>query len=544
LSAGIDLDRAQRLRWYATLKDRDPLAYWHHQSEESRVATRFLGQAEVFARWPNWTGKTNWAASAVVSMLQGRDVLDGIPLPKVPKPSAAVLVLDYEQHKFSVQPTYLEVLGDWPHVAKYKGDNILSTLRVKPIRGGDDPMGWPLVSFLSQENRNTGVGARVPIVHADEPPVERIWRELRKSKRAGDVSAVRIITGTPLYRSQQWLEEDFKGCQGQPFGRRVDVHMSDVRHCALVTPARYQELLDEYRGDPFIKARLTANYVIVDESWPWLGLEDTLAEMLAACREPARVLKVPIKREVDSETGRTITTETVEVELWGEPVLGRKYYLPIDPSEGIDDGRHDPGAIHCRRVANGDLEARHNSYIGAYGLGSLGAILGLQYNLGTVDPETTGGYGGPCLSALSAAGYTNVAHAKRELSPGQWETVLGFKTSAETRPAMFEAIRQWMLSWRAGHRYANCPSAAVLRSIGDMALDDKGKPVKAPGYHIEDAILWGQGLKRLCQPKSGHPPLRQGYEPPQRIRTIADLTKMGETRESPRAAVRMRRLGR
>lgn len=485
--------------WSATARERDPIAYWHHASEESREATRLLSVAEVYCRWPNWTGKTDWAAHAVVAMCQGRTELDGEPLPRVKKPGAAVLSLDYEQQQFSVQPAYLRAVGNWPHHVTRKGDDILSTLRVRPIGGSLDYHTWPVIRFISQENRKAGTGARVPIVHADEPPNERIWREFRKSKTRGGES-IRIITATPLVRSQWWwLKVDFEGCAGVPNHRRVEIHMPDCRRSSIVTTERYSELLDEYRGDPLIEARLTAAYVDVENASPWADLLDVLDEMMDLCREPV-IETWKITRELDGEHGRSKVIETVEVEVWQHPIPGRACYVPIDGSEGINDGRHDPGALHVRDRQSGDLLARYNGYIGSYGLGVLAAGLARQYGGALVDPETQGGYGGPILTALSDCGYGNINKQRKPEQFGKREVSLGFKTTDLTRPEMFSAITEWLKAWRAGHRYAKCPSRVLLQSLKDLILDDRGRPVAAPGLHDEDAILWGQGCRVLCRP--------------------------------------------
>lgn len=453
-------------------------------------------------------------------MLQGRPSLDGEPLPRVEDPSAAVLVLDYNQQKFSVQPAYLDAVGEWPHRATYKGDGILSTLRVKPIGGGDDPAGWPMATFISQENPRAGTGARVPIVHADEPPVEGIWREFRKSKRRGGRS-IRLITATPLVRRQWlWLRDDYRGCGGRPFRGRIEIHMADVRRAAgIVDAARYQELLDEYHGDPLIAARLTAEYVDVENCSPWGDLLGVLDEMEAACREP-HMESWAITREVDGDNGRDKVPHKVKVEVWEKAAQGERYYVPIDPSLGVDDKHHDPGGLHVRRVSDGSLVARYNGYCGAYGLGVLAAALARSYNDAVVDPETTGGWGGPVLTALSDCGYGNVAKQRKQVRPGEWETQLGFKTTDQTRPAMFSATQEWLRDWTRGIRECRCPSRGVIQSLRDLILDERNRPVAGPGLHDEDAILWGHGCKLLLRRKPVAPPV---VEPERRVTTLAKL---------------------
>jgi hypothetical protein len=188
--------------------------------------------------------------------------------------------------------------------------------------------------------------------------------------------------------------------------------------------------------------------------------------------------------------------ERVQVEVFHRLRPGRGYYVPVDPSTGIDDGKHDPGGLHVVEVGTGDLMARYNGYIGSYGLGVLAAGLARQYGDAGVDPEVTGGWGEGVLRGLSDSHYGNVCHEQKALTPGAWRTDLGFKTTWESRSGMIAAIQSWLAAWRVGIKYGNCPSRPVLQCLLDTILDDAGKAVAAPGFNDEDLILRGQGLRK------------------------------------------------
>jgi hypothetical protein len=519
------------------MKERDPLSYWHHSSAETRRCSELAGQGyEVALRKPNVSGGTEWGAAYVLSCIQGRQLLDGVPIPRLDtrRPDGVVCSLDYKQQVLSVQSAYTRLLGDWPHKVTERSGEIIRTMRVMQVGGGDDARGWPALHFLSQENPRAGVGVRGDVFHFDEPPKESVLREMRKAPHPGR-NSVFIITYTPLVRSQwEAIERDYQGCMDVPYKGRVMVWLNDLRKCSHLSPADIQRLEDAYRGDPLAHARLTGEPIDVSGQSPWGALYSVLDEMAAEWGEEPRLVPWQITRETDGEQGRAKAVEQVTLEVWRQHE-GKRAYVDIDPSLGIDAPNYDPGGLHLSGWDSGDLWLRYNGYVGAYGLGSLAAGIGRQYGMALADPETTGGYGGPCLTALGDAGYGNVAKQQRETRPGTWETQLGFQTTTETRPAMIEAIREWMKAYRAGHKYARCPSRAVLQSLKDLILDNKGKPVAAPGLHDEDVILWGQKLRKL-RPGRYHVPLPLSPA----VRPATFILNLGPTVPRRPAPVRMK----
>lgn len=440
-------------------------------------------------------GKTTWGASVVVAMLQCKASLDGVPLPrfKARQIMAVCLVLDYEQQKLSVQPAYLRALGDWPHVVgwKSKGGNIIGTIRVKQVGGSDDPDTWSILTFLSQENPRVLKGARLHVIHADEPPKEEVWQEAQARKIRGDL-LVMLITATPLIRRQwYWIERDFPRQEGSIGKGKVLFRLSLYDNKSL-TAEEIREQEERYENDPLRDARLFGRFVDASGACPFD--QEAMGLVERDCTDPIEVVRWQIRREVDRDSGRVKIFDTADVQVWGRPESDESYYAPIDPSRGIDDPRHDPGGIlwSARRVPR--LVARYSGYLGAYGLGSLAAGVGLQYNRALTDPETSGGWGETTLSALGDAKYPNVNRQRIE-KDGKYQTALGFVTNTTTRPQMIAAIQDWLAAYKAGIKLYRMPSRHVLTCLRDVILDDKGKPVAAPGFHDEDMILLGQTLR-------------------------------------------------
>jgi hypothetical protein len=535
----MDLALAQRIRYGLLLREKDPLAYWHYANDTYRKAVSSLADGlEVFVRAGNKAGKTEMGSAAVVAMLQGRDNLDGVPLPTLPpKAIGAVLVLDHQQQVMSVQPAYLRQLGSWPHEVGWKSrsNNIIGTIRIKPIRGSDDSRKWSILHFISQENPNATVGARLHVAHADEPPKEHIWNEVRARGHAGQ-PFIRLITATPLVRRQwAYLKKQFpEEHTGEAFRGRIELRVS-VYDNAFLSPADKAELEDLYSDDPLREARLHGDYIDASGKCPFDP--STLAFLLQKC-QPFRIKTFRVLRESDTAEGRTHRDEQIEVEVIEDRDPEETYYIPLDASAGIDDDRHDPCCLHVwSRGVRGlpRLVARYNGYIGAYGLGALAAELAKHYNHALVDPETSGGWGAPALSALANFGYGNVAKAKRELRPGEWAVELGFKTTEATRPAMISSLQEWIRSERDRSPIASIRHGEVIRCLQDIVLNEKGKPIAAPGLHDEDMILAGQALRRLAVRRQIVAEVRTAkawvYVP--REKTLSDFTGKKRAESAP-----------
>lgn len=326
-----------------------------------------------------------------------------------------------------------------------------------------------------------------------------ILQELRKAGHAGRRSII-LIGMTPTIRSQ-WapVKEDY-GDGPRSTLRRVDQDRAECRWSLgevapwVLSEPEKAKLRRQYERDPLANAREHGDYMDASGSCPF-DLP-TLELLMEETREPKRIVRWRVQREIDTETGRARTLVEVPVQVWRDPEPRVHYYIPEDPSTGVRYGRNDPAGLLVTRAGSGDLDARYNGYDGAYALGVLGSGLARQYNSAVCDPETQGGWGESTLRGHADAGYGNIAHERYEVEPGKWATRLGFRTTDTTRSAMIGAIQEWVDARRAGIRYAVCPSRDVIQTLMDMMLDENGKAVKAPGYHIEDAILLGQSLRR------------------------------------------------
>jgi hypothetical protein len=501
------VERSIRNRAYLARVEADPLSFWRHSSPQSERATLLLNDCdEVYARAGSKGGKTEWACAVVTRILQKQQKLDGIKLPYWRGPvTGIVLCLDYTQQKHSVQQTLLRLLGKWPYRAHWKGDGILGSIKIKPVNGTDDESTWSTLTLISQENRQSGLGARADIVWADEPPIESIWRELRKAAHAGR-RMVRIISATPTIRRQwAWLKDDY----GDPprgsvtrNGKRAEVRWAVHDNNAL-SKAEIADLLAEYRNDPFFgkdggpSGRVYGDYMTTEGGSPW-GQDGTIAllKMRDECVDP-KILRWKIGHEGDD--GAPALMRTVDVEVFENAKPNSRYWMTIDASSGVDDAKHDPYEIEIGEIGSGALVARVGGRMPGKLVGILGAGLCRQYNNTTADPEINDRWGVNVLDGFSAARYSNFARERRQLRPGEWVNEIGFHNNAQSRPEIIGSVQAWIEAWRAGHKYAKCPSRFIIDTLLDCILDEDGKIVAAPGLHDEALICWGQMLRRAVR---------------------------------------------
>lgn len=530
-----------RLKSGNALKDNDPLSFWHFSSEQSREGASLLTQGvdELLLRGPNVGGKTECQYALALAMLQKRPTLDGVPLPQWRgRVDAISLELDYPTQKLSSQQTVLRLLGRWPHHAKWKGDDILSSLLIKPLNGNDDQSTWSTLTFMSQENRRSGTGVRSDLVLANEPPDMDIWREVRKARHAGR-RGVRIIGMTPIHRRRwQRIKDEYGDCPRDTV-RRVGRYWAEARwslwHNKALGREHVEQLLIEYgrdrpeqSRDPLYDARVHGDYIDTTGLCPFDSA--TLQLMLADCIDP-EVREWNITREVNGENGLARKNVKVKVHVLNDARIGATYWLGIDPSKGIDSPTHDPGGVLVSEMGTGEDMAMYEGYIGSYGLGVLGAGLAhTQYADSVVDPESNSGWSEGVLRGLSDSSYGNIAKTQKMLQPGTWETKLGFETTDITRPAMIQAIQEWVESYRIGLPYARCRFRRIIETLLDTILDEKGKPVAAPGFHDEFLILKGQSLRKTITKR--HDPMvaraRVKAPTPRREPTLEEMLAQNE----------------
>lgn len=525
------------------LPEQSPLDYWRHAAPQLREATRLTNEVdEVAVRAPNNGGKTEWGTAFIVRAAQGRNTLDGIPIPRWDgRIDAIELARDYKQQKLSTQQTYLRLIGNHPHKCRWAGDDVLSSMRIRHEDSTDDEATWSLITFLSQENKRAGLGARADIIRGDEPPDREIWHEARKAAHANR-RGLRLITYTPIRRPEWWwLQEEYgSGTRGNV--RRVGAHWAEVRFSLMdntvLSPARKATLIDEFtKMGSIADARIHGDFVDASGDCPFdvEAKQANLAAMLELC-VPGESVQWRVSREERSEDGRTRQTTMLTVEVWALATPGASYYIVIDTASGAENG--DPLGLDVYEVGSGDLVASWGGHASPYSVGVLAAGLARQYNNATIDVEVNDGWGVNVYRALGDASYGNLAFERRELRPGVWSKELGFRTNKDTRGAMIGAIQAQIEAWAAGVCYGKCPSRKHIQCLLDCVLDDSGKPVASPGLNDERMITRGQGLRRAVT-RSGRQ-IPDLATPPRTADQDLIAAIMGEDDEAPQAWARPR----
>lgn len=528
----------------------DPQAHFHCTSSEQRRFLSELRNGEIYLHSGNKFGKTTIGAQAGVAMAKCLTRLDGIELPALPSPNVGlVLSLDYKQQRLSVQPAYLAALGDWPHKAEWNGPTLVS-LRVKPAGcASDDPRDWSLILFFSQENRRAGIGARGHWVHADEPPREEVWREVRKMGEPGTLF-VSFITATALKRSQwYWLRDDYPlSHEGRwhngylrlraPAFNPDDPDDMTVGNAAL-SPQDRRDLLRKYASDPLREARITGLEIDTAGSSPFKAVFDELRRWLDACAD-GELSEWKVTREVLTSEGKKLVQQTAEVQSWEDYDPACVYRVIADTSEGIDDGDHDPGMAQVINMTAGTQAARYRGFLGEYGLGVLAAGLSKQYGGARVDPAVTGGHGDAFLSGLRAAGCRMVvSHTTPGRGGAMDRTHVGFTENAETRPMHAAALREALLASSQGARWLTLRCKEDVLELMDLSMDTKGRIIHEDGNHDEAFVTLGRAASLLV-PKSRH--LRVEKPTPRRERVVSPMDSWRDSLGIARGPMRAKRI--
>lgn len=484
MRAGLDVRR------------RDPLKFFAWASKAQAKIARYLAQGlEVLARFGNSAGKTHGASHIVVAICRGIPRLDGVDLPRLRQPVVAwVLTKTRRQQVDAAQAAYLEAVGDWPHEiawdnrAKHYIDSIWIATRWCIHGGGTHCHHCSRIVFhCEQSGVETMLGGRVDIIHADEPPAERIWREARSRIRAG-ARLLLLITATPLYRKDwDWMARDFQHCTDREVSGRIEI-LSNLDENRFLPAETRRQLIQNWAGDVLFDARRWGKYVDAAGRCPFAS--HLLTRMEVSCREPVETKFVKIEMERDTSRGVVLTHAKAPVQLWWHREPYETYWVLCDPSTGVEDEKHDPAGIHVYARRKPRLVARYEGYCGAHGLGILAAKLARYYNLAWVDVETNGGYGRGTISALSRrAHYTQINFRQVEEEPGKYRDVLGWETTAPLRGQMTAGVQR--LTEEGG---VVIPSRDVLSTLRNITVTDTGKYLAAPGRHDEDFILLGRAM--------------------------------------------------
>ena len=488
------------------LLDADPLAQFRCTSEVQRQFIRNLGRAvEIYLHSCNKGGKSTIGIATDLAICRDEPTLDGIPLPRVPMPARwGLFVPDYKAHRSSTQPIIEALVGNWPHAYERIGQTLVG-VRIKP-RGwrSDDPSTWSQYTVYSCENPNAGLGARLHGAGADEPPPEHIWREVRKAGEAGTIFPL-SIRGTPLKRSTWWwLRNDYpdphlnEGRIVNGFLRLrqplVDAHGRSLNEA--LTERDIATLLQLYENDEFRDARIYGHEINTEGSSPFQRNYAELQRWFDVART-GELREWQVTREVASPEGMKLVREAVEVEVHADYVPGHVYRVIADPSYGIDDGEHDPGAALVVDLTAREDVCAYRGYIGEYGLGVLCAGLGRQYGEAPVDADTSGGYGSAFLGGLRAAGYTKVVtHQPQGSDRAMDRRDMGFVINAATRAEFASALNEALFASAQGSPWLTIRTRWVLADLVDLVLKND-RPVTGSGLHDEGFICAGRGATLL-----------------------------------------------
>ena len=517
-----DAELALALKLDDDRKHADPLAHRLYSSDEQRQCTQaLLDGLEVYLRTPNIGGKTEWGSALAVSIMQGRDSLDGrtineaasgvlewrMKLPRVPMPAVGYFITPgYAQSLEAGISAVKKQLGDYPWKPVYatgSSAGYVSAFLVKPkckVGGGsdwhsDDPTTWSRMSTFVDKGIPPE-GGRVDFAWADEPPSEKVWREIRMRRKA-NMPLLRWITATPLDRTRwEWLRTDYAD---NPAGKR-EVVMDHLSRNQALSPEHVADQIRDAQGDPMLKARLYGEYMDTTGMCPFdyegLGLLKSWAEQ-----------------------GKQWWGDT-RVEVWRHPQPDEQYFLLMDPSSGKLPGvrwvgeapqqvtRDRCGLWVVARKARAGV-ARLYDYLDPDELATLAIGLGEFFNHALIVPETNG-VGEAVIPILKRAGYPNLYRefALDRNDHRQTET-LGWSSTADRRAACIASLQRQIRQCAEGKPFLDIPSAEAVDSLMGIVRDAYGRPVRRHGQNWEDMILLGMASYLLEHPSYALAPERE-----------------------------------
>lgn len=495
----------------------DPLKHARASSVAAREMLKWASDCEVYFRAANSSGKTHVGAQLGLCLARGIRTLDGVTLPYLGLPNTGwVLTQSYKQQVDASQKSYLMLLGGHPHHIAYvqgKGKGYVDTLWIATAlckHGmGEQCATCSKIVFHCEESKSS-VGGRIDWAHADEPPLRAVWNEIRLRKQKGK-KIVLFITATPKERERwQWLADEFVDCCvyesahvtgdaerfGKPNGTLAEIRAT-IYDNDFLTDDDIDYFESKAKLDDFCDAILRGDYVDLAGKCPF---NTTILQQrwLPRCQDP-KIERIVVQAEQNMADGRHIVEVPVQIEVHKDAEKGRKYLQIIDPSSGISSKQHDPaGLLVISRDDPVEVVARFNGYLGSFGMGSLGAILGRRYNNADTDVDMGGGYGQGVLLGLSASRYHRILHDADVDKPGYDQSRLGFRISASNRGELVAAVQQAVLEDNVLVR-----SRAVVQCLLNVTIDESGKPQNArakKGRFDEDMICLGRALYLLSLP--------------------------------------------
>jgi hypothetical protein len=427
------------------IQRRDPHRHFSYECngrvhEPQRRFVQAIGQGlMVHLRSGNDAGKTWIGAHLSNALLRGEPELGGIRIPVLEMPATGWCLFKVRSSAVdSVQKAMRAAVGDWPHheAMVQAGLDYLGAMWVRPTRWrSNDWRTWSKLVFVPEGIGARGGGgnrafrgARIDFAWADEPPWMKIWREIIWRRKPNQPYPL-FITETPEERPEwEELRAEFADAVGVPKNGRLEIQCS-IFDNPWLSREFIQEQIEKSKNDPLFKARIYGEYCDTDGSCPLPF--DLLQAGLERCSEiEPDWQELEIRSRRPTKFGRVLETIRVPFQWWRKPVEGEMYYLPGDPSKGIKDGQHAPCGIHVYSLNGRELVARFNGYLPPYGMGSMMAAMGRQYNEGLVDVENNGGYGEAAFDALADCEYGAIMPDVRKL---RRSAGMGFTTSGVHR---------------------------------------------------------------------------------------------------------------
>lgn len=487
---------------------RDPLAHYRPHPGQLRALKSLVlpGLRELHLRCPNWWGKTFGLAAIFLALAQRRRSLWGIPLPALRHPSAIwALSRNYLQQVESVQAAYIKALGEWPAEVVWldRGKQQIAQINVKPGEGPDfypceatdAPETWSKIVFRSQHNMtekaDIALGVRLDAVHGDEPPLEWVWRELRKAGRE-NAPFLMAIGETPLKRSEwEWIRADFAGALDRMLDGRLEITgtMDDVlvSRGGFATQSEVDAKFEAYKGDPYIEARKTGEYLDVEGDSPFgqHGFQ-VLQRWKADVWEGQGKTYEIVKQDADGG----FSGISVEVERWWRAEPGEWYYAVWDLTGGMQHPAE--GQVYAMRKPR--LVARYGAKIGVdrsgvlepFACGYLAALIQRDYPC-VVDFESNAGYGASFMRGFKEAGGVRAIKDIRLDKGGKLIEQFGFNTNKFSR-ARWIAGCQEVISQNA----VRVPSIDVVECLMALRLDKNDRIVDEDHRHAEAMICLGR----------------------------------------------------
>lgn len=194
----------------------------------------------------------------------------------------------------------------------------------------------------------------------------------------------------------------------------------------------------------------------------------------------------PISHLTDKD-GSSLAVSPARLLVWRTPEQGREYVIGADVGEGLAHG--DPSAACVLDKETGEQVAELHGRIAPGRFARLLAALGRLYRQAELGVERNN-HGYTTLEALhSALHYSPLYRYRRYDQSGQGSELLGWPTTAQTKPVMIDDLAEALAE---GHLLVH--SAGLIDECLTFVTTDTGSREAQPGKHddrvMAAAIAW------------------------------------------------------